>query len=294
MATEIKMDEETPVSHRSRTINIKRLSKRDLQQGREEYPETETHVARPRRRLECMPETEEEKACGGTTRPHAARPCPFVSCKHHLYLDVNEATGSIKLNFPHLEVEDMPETCAADIADRGDLTLEEIGVVMNLTRERIRQLETRGFDRLRNNVDVVRASIELDDDAPAGPREYDSSLSVGIHGVSAEIDRATTRAAPMGVEIRLFPRLVEHIAAVGGTIRYNDPGLRALLGAELSPRGTLHRLAALGYGIVLGAAFVLDIEAAATRAVLGEEERTGAAPEDAERGEDGIELDAEG
>jgi len=59
-----------------------------------------------------------------------------------LYLDVNERTGSIKLNFPDLEVWELPETCALDIADRGGITLEEVGEIMNLTRERIRQLET--------------------------------------------------------------------------------------------------------------------------------------------------------
>src|SRR6185312_934329 len=37
------------------------------------------------------------------------RPCPFVSCSHHLYLDVNQETGAIKLNFPHLEVWEMAE-----------------------------------------------------------------------------------------------------------------------------------------------------------------------------------------
>ena len=45
------------------------------------------------------------------------RPCPYVSCKHHLYLDVNPETGSIKLNFPDLEVDEMAETCSLDVAD---------------------------------------------------------------------------------------------------------------------------------------------------------------------------------
>jgi hypothetical protein len=43
---------------------------------------------RPRTRGECR---------------DAERPCPFVACKHHLYLDVNPETGSLKLNFPDLE-----------------------------------------------------------------------------------------------------------------------------------------------------------------------------------------------
>ena len=43
----------------------------------------------------------------------------FISCKHHLYLDVNPETGSIKLNFPHLEPWEMLESCSLDVAERG-------------------------------------------------------------------------------------------------------------------------------------------------------------------------------
>lgn len=77
------------------------------------------------------------------------RPCPYVSCKYHLYLDVNPRTGSIKLNFPGLEVWELTETCALDVADRGGITLEEVGEVLNLTRERIRQVEAKGLEKLR-------------------------------------------------------------------------------------------------------------------------------------------------
>jgi len=95
------------------------------------YPDD---VKRPRTREDCrsMP-----------------RPCPFVSCSHHLYLDVNPESGAIKLNFPHLEVWEMAETCSLDAADRGGITLEEVGAIMNLTRERIRQVEVRGLIRIR-------------------------------------------------------------------------------------------------------------------------------------------------
>jgi hypothetical protein len=120
---------------RARTISIKRLSKRELERGRQLYPETVD--ARPPSRDACV------------QGEHAERPCPFVSCKHHLYLDVNERTGSIKINFPDMEVWELPESCALDIADRGGITLEEVGDIMNLTRERIRQLETRGLSKLK-------------------------------------------------------------------------------------------------------------------------------------------------
>lgn len=88
------------------------------------------------------------------------RPCLFVSCRHHLYLDVNEETGSVKFNFPDKEVWELEETCALDAADRGGITLEEVGLIMNLTRERIRQLELSGLEKLKihakgeNNLEV--------------------------------------------------------------------------------------------------------------------------------------------
>jgi hypothetical protein len=102
-------------------------------------------AARPRSRADCA---------------GAPRPCMFISCKHHLYLDVNPSTGSIKLNFPDKEVWELDETCALDVADRGGITLEEVGSIMNLTRERIRQVETRGLLKLR----------AIADDEPAPPR----------------------------------------------------------------------------------------------------------------------------
>lgn len=88
---------------------------------------------RPRTRRECL---------------QKGRPCLFVSCKHHLYLDVNPETGSIKLNFPDKEVWELRETCALDVAERGGLTLEEVGEILNLTRERIRQVEAAGLKKL--------------------------------------------------------------------------------------------------------------------------------------------------
>lgn len=116
---------------RARTIPIKKMTKEQIRLGQIMFPEVDHE--RPRLRAHCE---------GGE------RPCPFVSCKHHLYLDVNPETGSIKLNFPDVEVWEMQETCALDVAERGGVTLEEVGEIMNLTRERIRQLEMSGLSKL--------------------------------------------------------------------------------------------------------------------------------------------------
>jgi hypothetical protein len=118
---------------RSKTIALKRLTREELRRGALENPPVEG-VERPHTRAECR---------------DAPRPCPWVACKHHLYLDINPRTGSIKINFPDLEPWELQHTCALDVADGGGLTLEEIGVITNLTRERVRQVEVRGLLTLK-------------------------------------------------------------------------------------------------------------------------------------------------
>ncbi|WP_437910102.1 sigma factor-like helix-turn-helix DNA-binding protein [Sorangium sp. So ce327] len=137
---------------RARTISVKRMTKRELEIGRMLYPETDYY--KPRARAECV---------------DGPRPCPYVSCQHHLYLDVSARTGAIKLNFPDLEVWDMNETCALDVADRGGTTLEDVGAIMNLTRERIRQVEVKALAKLEALKDMS-ALRDYVDEGPVGKR----------------------------------------------------------------------------------------------------------------------------
>jgi hypothetical protein len=79
------------------------------------------------------------------------RPCPFVGCKHHLYLDVTQDNGNIRINFPDREPHQMPPdgSCALDVAEQGGVTLSAAGDLVNLTRERIRQVEVEALRKLR-------------------------------------------------------------------------------------------------------------------------------------------------
>jgi hypothetical protein len=137
---------------RARTISVKRMTKRELEIGRLLYPESD--YDKPRSRAECA---------------EGPRPCPFVSCKHHLYIDVSPRTGAIKLNFPDLEVWELNESCALDVADRGGTTLEDVGAIMNLTRERIRQVEVKALAKLEALRDMM-ALREYVDEGPVGKR----------------------------------------------------------------------------------------------------------------------------
>ena len=89
------------------------------------------------------------------------RPCPYVSCKWNLYLDMNEhkklQTGSIKFNFPDIEPHEMPAKCSCvlDVADKGPAHVEDIALMMNLTRERVRQIEVEGMRKL-HRLPVIR------------------------------------------------------------------------------------------------------------------------------------------
>lgn len=80
---------------------------------------------------------------------YGPRPCPWVACRHHLYIDVNEETGTIKINFPDLMPWELTHSCSIDVAEAGAITLEDVGKIMNLTRERIRQVEVKGLLRLK-------------------------------------------------------------------------------------------------------------------------------------------------
>ncbi|MCY1014918.1 sigma factor-like helix-turn-helix DNA-binding protein [Pyxidicoccus sp. MSG2] len=138
--------EQAQERRRSKTMSRKEMA-RDLRRRRltgQVDPEEadllkQMDDTRPRTRADCV---------------NGPRPCMFVSCKHNLYLDVNPETGSIKLNFPDKEIWELEHTCALDVAEKGGITLEEVGEIMNLTRERIRQVETRGLMKLREATEA--------------------------------------------------------------------------------------------------------------------------------------------
>lgn len=99
-------------------------------------------VRRPKTRADCL---------------EMERPCPFVSCKYHLYIDVSRE-GVVTLAVPDLELWEMIDTCSLDVAEEGSLpgtgegdgqTLEAVALIYGLSRERIRQVEAVAQRKLR-------------------------------------------------------------------------------------------------------------------------------------------------
>lgn len=122
----------------SRVIPASRLTRAERELAMEPTPED---IERPLTRAECRGQE---------------RPCPWVSCRHHLYLDVNPETGSIKLNYPHLEPWQMTESCSLDVADRGQHTAKQVGKIMRLSKQRVGQYEERLYGGLRKKARAMR------------------------------------------------------------------------------------------------------------------------------------------
>lgn len=67
------------------------------------------------------------------------RPCPHVTCRYHIWPDAKKGT----------RLADMPETCALDVADRGGVTLPELGEILGVTKARAMQLEKAALARVK-------------------------------------------------------------------------------------------------------------------------------------------------
>jgi hypothetical protein len=103
----------------------------------EDYPDD---AVRPRTRADCA---------GGE------RPCPWISCRHNLYLDVHH--GTVKLAHPDLEPHEMPadRSCALDVAECGPSTFEHVGTALNMTRAGADQVAFRAAAKLNEHADLA-------------------------------------------------------------------------------------------------------------------------------------------
>lgn len=160
-------------------------SRTAFREAADEAPAETPPLQTPPLRLPLLPRPRTRGDCANVPRP-----CPFVTCRHHLYLDISPK-GIAKLNDPDIEPAEMPpdQSCSLDVAEQGPQRLEAIARILRVTKERARQIEDEIFKKLR--MDPVAFSLwnELDGTmkphAPVEPSDPDSetvevSLDLGL------------------------------------------------------------------------------------------------------------------
>lgn len=166
-APELERETARPASSRRmprrRSIRVARASRNERERALSRAYDLEQGVERPQRREDCA---------GGP------RPCPYVACKHHLYLDVSPGTGTIKLNFPELEVWELAESCALDVADSGAQEVDHASHLLNVSRERIRQIEVLALSKLSTARDVRQ--LRDIEDFPKPPRALNRADATNV------------------------------------------------------------------------------------------------------------------
>lgn len=106
------------------------------------------------------------------------RPCPWIRCKHHLYVEVN-SYGTIRLNFPAVPpdaMETLISTCSLDEADKAEahreatgrgMTLQRVADRMGMTLERARQIQGEALRKIGpegHRVLAARLKLRVIDD----------------------------------------------------------------------------------------------------------------------------------
>ena len=97
---------------------------------------------RPRTRAQCHPDA---------GLPNSCRPCPWIGCKYHLWVDVNSA-GTIYLPYG----DELPErdSCALDVAEKNtEMTCAQIGAKMGFSETLVEHALKRLLRRMASRYD---------------------------------------------------------------------------------------------------------------------------------------------
>jgi len=91
------------------------------------------NAERPRKRGDCA---------------DGPRPCPWVACRHHLALDVDNITGRVRIVIPVERLDQARDTCSLDVADRGGASEREVAELLDLGQGSVSKVSSRGEGRL--------------------------------------------------------------------------------------------------------------------------------------------------
>lgn len=101
----------------------------------EEEAEVDIDLERPRTRGDCV---------------NGVRPCPWVGCRHHLWLDTyKEGRLRFRVDVPPWELE---HSCALDVADEGPHSEQEIAEIMALSDQAVRIVENSAMKKMLQGI----------------------------------------------------------------------------------------------------------------------------------------------
>lgn len=94
----------------------------------------------PKTRADCLP--------GGI---NSVRPCQWSTCSYHFTGNVvDEEASNGKVVFKSVPL------CLLDMADAGERTLEEVADILGVSRERVRQIESKALRKVRHHLRVTQ------------------------------------------------------------------------------------------------------------------------------------------
>lgn len=156
-----------------------------------------------------LPKPATRGECGELGR---SKPCPHAGCRYHL---CSGQTPSGKFELVELD-DGCSDTCALAIADEGGRTLESVGEVLGLTRQRIFQVEQLALAKVRRALATFydfRANefAEVLASKPVGPALMARSTQKDEYLTKAELgSRMAQKRIPSG---SVMPRVEMRIAA---------------------------------------------------------------------------------
>ena len=145
---------------------------------------------RPRTRGECI---------------DGQRPCPWVSCTEHTVHGLMLREGGDALTDDDLveALTTLSATCVLDVADEGvggeDATLQIVGEILGVTRERVRQIEAKALRRVRRASEDLRADLS-EDALPAALAKPVRPARIDWMGEGDDPAETDTAPAAMGAE----------------------------------------------------------------------------------------------
>jgi hypothetical protein len=95
------------------------------------------------------PGSGEQRALPASFAQCPSGPCPYVTCKYHLYLDIT-FDGGIRLNFPEIEPTDMMFPCALRFAaNLGEHSFDELSRYVNTKPNMLRNVFAKALRKLK-------------------------------------------------------------------------------------------------------------------------------------------------